>query len=98
MSSVADKLREMDETVASLGGFVKHLDSMQMIEFKEKSARAITTLRNALPELAQLAEAAQDLYELVEMNESVGNCLDSRVESLRVGQALFDLENKLELA
>lgn len=40
--------------------------------------------------LVAVAEAAQDLYERVEMDESVGVCLSDRVPSLRLGDALRD--------
>lgn len=38
--------------------------------------------------LIDIAEAARDLHDLVEGNESVGICLTDRVPSLRLGDAL----------
>lgn len=38
----------------------------------------------------ELAAAAQALFELVEMDESVGRCLSSRQESITLGTVLFD--------
>ncbi len=42
----------------------------------------------ALAQVEALVEAATALYERVEMDESVGVCLTSRVESLTIADAL----------
>jgi hypothetical protein len=43
---------------------------------------------------AEFYEAAKDLYERVEMDESVGVCLSDRVPSLRLGAALAHWEQE----
>ena len=48
-------------------------------------ADALETLRD---ERDALREAAQDLYESVQMDESVGICLSDRVPTLRLGSLL----------
>lgn len=60
------------------------------------SFNATLALRNALPLIADGIAALQDLHERVEMDESVGICLSSRVESLRAGEALRRLSEHLE--
>jgi hypothetical protein len=51
----------------------------------------------AVARLERIEEAARDLYERVEMDESVGICLSDRVPSLRLGDALAAEEGEFRL-
>ena len=81
--SASEKLRQLERRTRDLR--FHH-------ETKEEAERAVLA---ALPVLIGVVEATENLYARVEMDESVGTCLSSRVESLNAGQALAALDEAL---
>jgi hypothetical protein len=59
---------------------------------RDADARLIALAPDLARLVEELGEALQALHERVEMDESVGICLSSRVESLNAGSALAKLE------
>lgn len=49
---------------------------------------------NLMPDILEALAAARDLYERVEMDESVGICLSDRAPTLNLGTALARLETE----
>jgi len=83
-------MTDLDALVQDARGGVHTARGWQAVALKLADAlEALRAERNAaLAREAALVEAARDLYESVQMDESVGICLSDRVPTLRLGSLL----------
>jgi hypothetical protein len=76
-----------------------HFDQMEQ-KYEREHEQLLSDAKfysGKLARLKRIEAAARDLYERVEMDESVGICLSDRVPSLRLGDALAAEEGEFRL-